>query len=232
MKTWREKVAAWQEKMDAETVAIRAETKALREEMAVLRNKWVNDNRDETFACQEMEARQEEKKPTSTDRKPEAAQKDEVPAESAKVMPVGEPKKKRRKDRKLAAECRRQEPKCGPPMEVAVARRGTSHRATVARQKDKRIDIGMSRRATVTRRKIHIVKSYITQEKCRPRRELVASRTRTTHRAKVARRKENSFGRDRTRDEVILGTSKGWTFRRDNGRNRNVTRETRIKPYR
>jgi hypothetical protein len=30
----------------------------------------------------------------------------------------------------------------------------------------------------------------------------------------------------------MLGTSKGWTLGRDNGRNRNVTRGTRIEPYR
>jgi hypothetical protein len=88
-----------------------ADSKAWRKEMAAMRNKWVNDNRDETLAYQEMEARQEEKKPTSPDRKPEAAQKEEAPAESAEVMPVGEPKKKGRRDRKLAAERRRQEPK-------------------------------------------------------------------------------------------------------------------------
>jgi hypothetical protein len=45
----------------------------------------------------------DEKKPTSLDRKPEAAQKEEVPKVDAEVVPVGEPKKKRRRDRKLAA---------------------------------------------------------------------------------------------------------------------------------
>jgi hypothetical protein len=30
----------------------------------------------------------------------------------------------------------------------------------------------------------------------------------------------------------MLGTSKGWTLERDNGRNRNVTRGPRIEPYR
>jgi hypothetical protein len=71
----------------------------------------MNANYDETMACQEIEARQEEKKPTSSDRKPEAAEQREVPAEDAKVMPIGEPKKKRRRDRKLATERRRQKPK-------------------------------------------------------------------------------------------------------------------------
>jgi hypothetical protein len=58
-----------------------------------------------------MEAGQEEK-PTSLDRKPEAAEEQrEVPVEDAEVIPVEEPKKKRRRDRKLAAERCRQEPK-------------------------------------------------------------------------------------------------------------------------
>jgi hypothetical protein len=38
-------------------------------------------------------------------------------------------------------------------------------------------------------------------------------RPNTTHHAKVARRKENSVGRDRTRDKVMLRTPKGWTPR-------------------
>jgi hypothetical protein len=42
-----------------------------------------------------MEARLEEKGPTSVDRKPEAAQQEEVPLDDAKVIPVGEPRKKR-----------------------------------------------------------------------------------------------------------------------------------------
>ena len=48
----------------------------------------------ETMACQEMEARPEDGKPASANKKPEAAELREVPAEGAEVMPVGEPKKK------------------------------------------------------------------------------------------------------------------------------------------
>jgi hypothetical protein len=62
-----------------------------------------------TMACQEMEARQEEKKPTSPDRKPKAAQKEEVPAKNAEVIPVGEPRKKRR--RTETSEIRRNGPR-------------------------------------------------------------------------------------------------------------------------
>jgi hypothetical protein len=73
------------------------------------------------------------------DRKTEVALQREVPVEDAEIMPVGEPKKKRRRDRKLAVECRRQEPKnttwgkCGSQKRLAVARRGMSHRVKVAR---------------------------------------------------------------------------------------------------
>jgi hypothetical protein len=51
-----------------------------------------------TMACQKMEERLEEQ-PTSLDRKPEATEQREVPVEDAEVMPFGEPKKKRRRDR-------------------------------------------------------------------------------------------------------------------------------------
>ena len=55
-----------------------ASMKAWREEMAAMTCKWRTDNHKETIACQEMEASQEEE-PTSLDRKPEAAEQQEVP---------------------------------------------------------------------------------------------------------------------------------------------------------
>jgi hypothetical protein len=174
-------------------------------------------NRKKTMACHEMEERLEEQ-PTSVDRKPEAAEQREVLVENAEVMPVGEPKKKRRRDRKLAAERRRQKPKnstrenCGPQKKLAVDRGGTTRRAKVARKTP--VDRKMSRRATVARNKGDIVKSYLTQEKCHPRRKLIASRTRTTHRAGVARCKDNAVGKVRARDNVVRRTRKGWTCRR------------------
>jgi hypothetical protein len=120
-----------------------------------------------TMACQEMEARQEEEEPTSGDRKPDAAEEYKAPAENSTVMPVGEPKKKRRRDRKLAAQHRRQKPKtstrenCGPQRRLAVARRGTSRRAKVARKRP--IDWKISRRATVARRMRDIMRKNLTQ---------------------------------------------------------------------
>jgi hypothetical protein len=143
---------------------------------------------------------------------PEAAEQREVPIEDAEVMPVGEPKKKRRRDRNQRNVKKRTQGMDGCRRSLTVARRGTSRRVKVTRQ-TKRNNTRMSRRATVARRKIDIVKSYITQEKCRPRRELVASRTRTAHRAGVVRCKENTIGKVRARDNVVRGTWKGWTPR-------------------
>jgi hypothetical protein len=137
-----------------ETEARQEETRASRKETAAVIEP---ETEVKTTACQETEPHPEEKKPTSPDRKPEAAQKVEVPAEKATVMPVGEPKKKRRSDRKLAAEFRRQKPKistrenCGPQKRLAVARRGRTRPAKVARKTP--IDRKMPRRATVVWRK-------------------------------------------------------------------------------
>jgi hypothetical protein len=93
------------------------------------------------MACQEMEARLEEEEPTSVDMKPKAAQEKEVPVEDATVMLVGEPKKKRSKDQKMAVEHRRQRKKraqnqIGYQKLLAVVHSRTSHRANVARQKE------------------------------------------------------------------------------------------------
>jgi hypothetical protein len=133
-------------------------------------------------------------------------------------MPVGEPKKKRRKDRKLAAEHRRQKPKtstrenCEPQKRLAVARSGSSRRGKVT-QHTKETDRKISRRAAVARRKRDIArtggflrKRLVMADKKMSRRATVARRMRdtlapnVTRRAKVARRKENTVGRNRIRN--------------------------------
>jgi hypothetical protein len=86
-----------QAKAGARHEEMMADWRAWREEM---RDKRVKDNHHNTLACQEMEARQVEMKP-------EATEEEEVPAEDAEEIPVGEPKKKRRRDRKLASKRRR-----------------------------------------------------------------------------------------------------------------------------
>jgi hypothetical protein len=93
MKAWREKTDADMEAWQKEICSMRFET---------------TNTRNETLACQEMEAHQEEEEPSSVDMKPEVVEQRKVPVEDAEVMQVGEPKKKRRRDRKLAAVRRRQ----------------------------------------------------------------------------------------------------------------------------
>jgi hypothetical protein len=64
-------------------------------------------NREETTACQEtMGARLEAEEPASVDMTPGVAEEQEVPVQDAEVVPVGEPGKKRRDRRLLAAERR------------------------------------------------------------------------------------------------------------------------------
>jgi hypothetical protein len=64
--------------------------------------------RNQGTACQEtMEARLEEEKPASMEMKPEVAD-EEVPLEDAVEMPVGEPRKRRRDQRRNLAAVRRQ----------------------------------------------------------------------------------------------------------------------------
>jgi hypothetical protein len=147
-----------------ETEARQEERRASRKETAAIVEP---ETEVKTMACQEIEAHQEEEKPTSADRKPEAAKQRKAPVDDTEVMPVGESKKKRRRDRKLAAQHRRQKPKtstrenCGPQRRLAVARRGTTRRAKVARKAP--IDRKMSRRATVARRMRDIVRKYLAQ---------------------------------------------------------------------
>jgi hypothetical protein len=130
---------AWQEEMRASHEEMEIE---LKPEMQV-----------KTMACQEMEARQEEKEPTSVDRKPEVAQQREVLIKDAEVIPVGEPKKKRCKDRKAAADHRRQmnkrtQSQGGCRKRLAVTCRGKSRHAKWAWQ-EQETDKRMSRHATV-----------------------------------------------------------------------------------
>jgi hypothetical protein len=120
MKANQEKADAHQRRMDA-----------MHKKMARM-DAWLtdtNDNRQETMACQEKtEARLEEEEPTSADMKTSQESTDadiektepdsgmmqsvvehqEVPREDATVMPVGEPRKRRR-DRNLDARRRRKQ---------------------------------------------------------------------------------------------------------------------------
>jgi hypothetical protein len=102
-----------------------------------------------------MEARLEkEDKPASVDRTPEVAQEQKVPREDAVDMPVGEPRKRRRERRNLAAvrsqkkqdknldarrrrkQKKRTQNKDGCRKGLVAARRGTTRCAGGARRKE------------------------------------------------------------------------------------------------
>jgi hypothetical protein len=147
------------EEMNANTKTMLAEmlekldtdSKTWREEMEASMNAW----RKETMACQERaEAHLEYKDPTSPDMKasqeatetetfPETMQSieehEEIPKENAAVMLVEEPRKRRR-DRKLEARCRKKQKertqnKDGSRKSLVAADRRKTHRTKVARRK-------------------------------------------------------------------------------------------------
>jgi hypothetical protein len=161
-----------------------------------------------------MEACLEKKKPTSPDRKPEATRKTEAPAENARVIPVEEPKKKRRRDRKLATERCHQELKdmkkknCGPQKRLAVAHRGTTHCAKVGQKTP--IDRKMSRHPTVAWRKRNLFRKSTMQENWGSRNELAADRNMTS-RAGVTRRKVDLVKNYSTGVNADQETRKGRT---------------------
>jgi hypothetical protein len=178
---------------EGETSNTRRETKADQAKADADRKVW----REEMAAMRkEMEARLDEEKPTSVDREPEAAAEEEVPEENATVMPVGEPKKRRR-DRRLAAERRRHKQKNStrkngaPQNELAVACRKMLRRATVARRMRDIFRHNTTHRATVARL----------------RKDTLAPNM--TRRAKVARHKENTVKRNGIRNNVARKTLKG-----------------------
>jgi hypothetical protein len=96
----------------------------------------------------------------------------EIPKEDAVVMPVGEPRKRRR-DRNLAAG-RRQKPK-----RRIQASCKSRRKLTVAGKK-------ITRRATVAWRKRNIFRTIVTQGNCGLRKRLVVTGKRTTRCAKMA----------------------------------------------
>jgi hypothetical protein len=149
---------AYQAKTDAVLPAIQVTETSRKETAAVIKP----ETEVKTMACQEMEAHQKEEEPTSADRKPEAAEQREAPIDGATVIPVGEPKKKRRRDRKLAAEHRPPKPKTsirenrGPQKRLAVACSGSSRHGKVTRH-TKETDRKMTCRAKVARCRGHII---------------------------------------------------------------------------
>jgi hypothetical protein len=131
--------------------------------MAMIRAWRQTDNEEEAMACEEKtEVRlEEEEEPTSVEMKPEVAHEQEVPVQDAEVVPVGEPAKKRRdrrrlaavrrqkeKDRSLDVRCRGKEQglaqwKDGCRRNLVAARRGTTRCAGRAWRKEDFIGSGL-----------------------------------------------------------------------------------------
>jgi hypothetical protein len=145
-KTMREDMKASQAKADAQQAKMEARMDAKMGSMQAALKSAIKDikfNREETMACQgTMEARLEEYKPASMDTTPEVARDQEVPREDAEVMPVEEPRKRRRDRRNLAVGRRQKKEKRildarhrEKQRDLVAARRGTTRRAAVARRR-------------------------------------------------------------------------------------------------
>jgi hypothetical protein len=222
-----------------------AEIKSGQAEMRAIIKAWSSDLKiigEETTACQEtMDARLEVKEPAPVDMTPEVADDQEVPVEDAVEMPTGEPKKRRRdgrnlaavrrhkkKDRVLDARCHRREQeraqrKNGCLKNLVAARRGTTCRAVVARRRilftettRSRLIIAVrkaTRRAQVARH--NFLSTEETSREFRgSRKGSVAAHRGTTRHAEAARRKEFAIGRNHTCDKIGRGTRRLWGLRK------------------
>jgi hypothetical protein len=118
-------------------------------------------------------------------------------------MPVGEPKKKRRRDRNQRKINERTQCQDGCRGKLVVARRGTSHSAKVAQRTP--IDRKVSRRATVVWRERNVFKKSLTPRNCGPRKEVTATGMKITCCAGHKRMGEN-------KNKVAMKTIKKLTF--------------------
>jgi hypothetical protein len=143
--------------------------------------------RNEGRACQEtMEARLEQDKPASADKTPEVAHNQEVPRENAVEMPAGEPRKRRRDQRHLAA----------------VRRQKERQRNLDPRRRGKEQDLVAARRGAT--RRVQVARRNILSTKDTTRKDLAATGRKETRRAKVTWHKRNFVGRNR-RKEIATG---------------------------
>ncbi|PNF32272.1 hypothetical protein B7P43_G17489 [Cryptotermes secundus] len=148
-----------------------------------------------------MEAHLVEEEPASVDRKPEAAELREVPVQDAEVMPVGEPKRKRRRDQNKGRNMKNStRENCGPQKKLAVARRGTSCPLKVARQKENSRKMSQCASVVAWRRRNIFNKSW-TRGNYESRMKLAATCRKISHRATVARCWRNDF-----KKEALQGT--------------------------
>jgi hypothetical protein len=197
-------------------------------------------SRKETMACQgKTEARLEvEDKPASVDTTPEVADDQEVPLEDAEVLSVGEPRKRRRDGRNLAA-VRRQKKKTDQHLDARRRRKGqeraqrkngcrkTTCRAVMARRRILLTKTTRNRLIIAIRkvtRRVQVARRNILSTEDTTRKDLTATGRKETRRANVARHKGNFVGRNRRmeiatggnhiKDKVERGTQGMWALKR------------------
>jgi hypothetical protein len=177
--------------------------------------------REETMACQEMEARQEEEEPTSVDMKPEAAQQEEVPLEDATVIPVRELEEKSTSiTRKEMMACQEMEDRLEEKEPASLDRK-----PEVAQQREVPIEDAVLKPVKGWKRR-HRGKKQIaerckepeelTRGFCGSRRKLAASCRKVTHRATVAQCRRDAFMNDLTQDGCqrrLAAAHRGTSYR-------------------
>jgi hypothetical protein len=160
-------------------------------------------------------------KPASEDTTPEVANDQEIPLKDAEVVPVGEPGKKRRDRRHLAAERRqrkeqkRTQSKHGRRKGLVATRRGTTCRAVVARRRvlftkttRSRLIVAtreVPRRATVARRRRDATKKERDDMRGAPRERTPGKRRRAYLQGNTATKASDSRRRLRLRDAETAG---------------------------
>jgi hypothetical protein len=204
----KEEIKREKEEMEADQkeflARLRADEKAWREEIRSVLFETTNTRKEALAYRESMEARPEVEKPTSADRKPEAAEEYEVPVEDAEVMPVGEPRKKRRRGRNQRSKKKRTQGNDGCQRRLAAARRGTNRRVEVSRkmQAEKK----MPRRATVARCMRDIFRPNTTR--CA---KVTQGKRRRFQSGQEGPPVEQGRRKNRTRNHSTRGTQKGWT---------------------
>jgi hypothetical protein len=145
-------------------------------------------NGEETVAYQgKTEARVQGER-ASEDMTLEVAHEQEVPLEDAEFMPVGEPRKRRRDQRR----------------NLAVVRRQKKQKQNLdARRRGKQRNLVTASRATVAWRKINVFRKILTNRFCELRKEVTAARIKITRSSGHRRKRQNKDNAEREtrRDE-------------------------------
>jgi hypothetical protein len=178
---------------------------------------------EEAMACQgNVEARLDEEKPASVDMTPEVVHKQEVPREDVVEMPAGEPRRRRRDRRNLAAVRRQKKQernldagRRGKQRNLVASRRGTTCRAVVTRRRilftettQKRLIVAVrkvSRRATVAGRRRDATKKERDEARRAPRERTPGKRRRVNPEGNTAMKDPDARRQLRLRNVKTAG---------------------------